>query len=405
MKICHLNTIIRGGATAAARRLHDGLRQTEDIVSTFGTAQGYQTDWSSPAIPIANRGRIANAVISRIERQVERRRYSQGKPYTYHSDCRTKVRPENLACFLPTDIFNLHWIANFIDWETCLPWLAEKAPIVWTLHDMNPFSGIWHYVPDEKEKTTEMIQWDAEVLACKQRAIDRIPAERMIVVGPSRWISQEAQNSTLLGKFQHRVIPYGLDTSAFRQIPQSAAREVLGIAKGRNVIGFLAHGMGDPRKGFAMLRQALEMLPKGERPLILTAGGGSTPDIGFDMLHLGKLSCDSLIRLFYCAIDVFVCPSLQDNLPNTVLESFACGTPVIAFEIGGLPDMVRPGKTGWLVPPFDTSVLSATITNALRNTATLRSLGTNCRAVAEHEYALEKQADAYKALYTELQKL
>ena len=103
----------------------------------------------------------------------------------------------------------------------------------------------------------------------------------------------------------------------------------------------------------------------------------------------------------YSAADLFVSPSLQDNLPNTVLESLACGTPVVGSHTGGIPDMVRPGETGWLFETGNVEALRATLQEALA-TRDLTGLRTRCREVAEREYSLELQAERYKKLYEEV---
>jgi glycosyltransferase involved in cell wall biosynthesis len=324
-----------------------------------------------------------------------------GKPYTYHSDCRDGIKPDFLDCVYPADVVNLHWVAHFLDLPSCIPWLAERAPLVWTLHDMNPFKGIWHYEPAPDEITRPLDRWDHAVRDLKRAAFDAIPADRLKIVAPSNWMAREARNSDLMGKFEVQVIPYGLNTRAFSPVPKSVAKRALGISPEQIVIGFLEDGMGDPRKGFHKLREALELL-KGVRPVLVTGGGGESQADGTEHLHLGRMDSPYFLRLFYSSLDVFVCPSLQDNLPNTVLESLACGTPVISFETGGLPDMVRPGSTGWLVPPFDVRKLAETITDAVADRQTLEMLSVTCREVAVKEYPLEVQANRYKELYEAL---
>ena len=108
------------------------------------------------------------------------------------------------------------------------------------------------------------------------------------------------------------------------------------------------------------------------------------------------------VKSVYGAADLFVCPSLQDNLPLTVVEAMSCGTPVVGFDVGGIPDMVRPDVTGSLVPPGNVAALGAAIAKLLEDDPLRREMSANCRRVAVEEYALEVQARRYVELYERL---
>jgi glycosyltransferase involved in cell wall biosynthesis len=116
-------------------------------------------------------------------------------------------------------------------------------------------------------------------------------------------------------------------------------------------------------------------------------------------LHLDRLDDDAMLSLVYSAADILAVPSLQDNLPNTVLESMSCGVPVVAFDVGGIPELVRPGVTGLLAPAGDADALGKAIGRLLRDSSKRAEMGLNCRRIAEGEYALEVQARRYGALY------
>jgi glycosyltransferase involved in cell wall biosynthesis len=147
--------------------------------------------------------------------------------------------------------------------------------------------------------------------------------------------------------------------------------------------------------------QALNGLSSVTNDLILISVGNSAPanKLPFPPHHLGYIRHDGLLSLIYSAADIFVTPTKQDNFPNTVLESMACGTPVVGFAVGGVPDMVRPGVTGWLAPAENVEALRQAILDALSHDALRVEMAANCRRVAEEEYGLEVQARAYLALY------
>jgi glycosyltransferase involved in cell wall biosynthesis len=210
-----------------------------------------------------------------------------------------------------------------------------------------------------------------------------------------------ARSSLFKGR-RIEVIPNGLDTDAFKPIPRDIARDYLSVARDHPVVLFGAEWLPDPRKGGDLLCQALAGL---ERPCtLLTFGGGRLPLNGAPQVtlrSLGNLSDAASLALAYSAADVFVCPSRQDNLPNTVAEALACGTPCVAFNINGLPDMIEHRRTGWLARPFDPSDLGAGIqwVTAQPDQAALRDAA---RRKALTDYSLEIMTKRYCDLYAEL---
>jgi glycosyltransferase involved in cell wall biosynthesis len=138
--------------------------------------------------------------------------------------------------------------------------------------------------------------------------------------------------------------------------------------------------------------------------LYLVSLGKIVPSLQVDVphLHLGHISNDRLLSLVYSAADVYAIPSIQDNFPNTVLESLSCGTPVVGFDVGGIPDMVRPGITGLLAKSGDVDALRYEIVNLLQDSAKRAEMSTNCRSIAVKEYAIEIQTKRYVELYREI---
>jgi glycosyltransferase involved in cell wall biosynthesis len=398
VKILHLNSLTRGGAANAARRLHEGLCEIR-IESTFGCAPGNHSAWAVSSNSPDPRWKSFEILHRSFSYYQNKQRLGAVVPVTYMSHPRTRIRSIHLACLMPADVINLHWIADFLDWETCLPWLAKQAPLVWTLHDMNPFSGIWHYVPNEYECTKGMVALDEIVRKIKIKVFSLIPKNRLTIVAPSKWMAKIAETSELLGQFQVRHIPNGVDTNSFKPINKSIARAALGLDDETKIIGFISDGASDPRKGLSILIEALEGLPPHTRPHLVIAGGCCRGLSKYRVTDLGKIESDNVLRLFYSCLDLFVCPSLQDNLPNTVLESFACGTPVVAFDTGGIPEMVRPHVSGWLANTGDATELRLRIEEALENSSNLSVYSSRCRSIAVSEYSLSVQAKKYERLY------
>jgi glycosyltransferase involved in cell wall biosynthesis len=136
---------------------------------------------------------------------------------------------------------------------------------------------------------------------------------------------------------------------------------------------------------------------------LVSVGTGQPPMTGcIPCLHLGHVNNDRWLSLIYSAADVFVIPSLQDNLPNTVLESMACGTPVIGFAVGGISDMIRDGRTGLLVPPQDVAGLRNAMVRLIRDSSARVSMSEESRRIAVDEYSRELQVQRYSELYKSL---
>jgi glycosyltransferase involved in cell wall biosynthesis len=276
---------------------------------------------------------------------------------------------------------------------------------------MNPFTGGCHY--DEgcgrfasgcgmcpQLGSARLSDFSRRIFLRKQKALNCIGVHRLHIVAQSRWIAGEAARSPLLGRFPITVIPNGVDTNAFRPRNRAFSRDVLGIPHTSKAILFVAESTRNRRKGLDLFTKALRSLPDVSSVTVLIAGHSKPEDLtGLDCRLMGLQGNDRLLSLLYSAADVFVIPSRQDNLPNTVLESMACGTPVVGFNVGGIPDMVRPGSTGWLAEPGDADSLSAVITRSLSNTAEREAFSSRARSVVEEEYTLELQVRRYRELY------
>jgi len=309
-------------------------------------------------------------------------------------------------------VYNLHWIRGFID---PLPFFRKtQKPVVWTLHDMNPFTGGCHYnVGCNRHRescgqcpqlgSTDENDLSQSIWSRKETAYrEAIENGRLEIVAPSEWLAEEARRSTLFSKAPVHVIPNSLDHETFHPRNTDGLRSALSIPADHRILLFVADSTQNHRKGFDLLQDALIEL--NEEKVTLVSIGSNRPelDISTPLLHLGRITSNVLLSVFYSLADIFVIPSRQDNLPNTVLESMACGTPVVGFDTGGIPDMVRPDKTGWRAEPGDAHSLRHTIEEALSNDTTLQRIGQTCRDVVENEYTLEVQARAYRNLYREL---
>ena len=315
-----------------------------------------------------------------------------------------------LAAGLPEcDVVNLHWVSGFMDYLAFLPEIARRAPIVWTLHDMNPFTGGCHYDVNCGRfigscGSCPMIgnagagDFTSRVLQRKKRAFESIGRNRLAVVTPSRWLTDQASRSSLLGQYEPVTIPYGLNTDVFQPREKQLAREVLGIPVNARVVLFVAQTIRDRRKGHRFLLEALGAMDD----VFLLRGGSGDPTGAKNTLHLGFVDAERLVSLVYSAADVFAAPSLEDNLPQTVLEALACGVPVVASRVGGIPDAVLHGENGLLVPPGDARALQEALQTVLSDEAKRAGMARRAREIAVERFGFSQQAKAYQAVFGKL---
>lgn len=407
IKVLHLNTFdIKGGAARAAYRLHHGLR-TADVDShmlvqrkkssdptvtgpdsTFGRAWGYLKE-------------LIDLLPLKLYRHRENVPLSPGWLPGNLSKTINKLNP---------DIIQLHWVVGGF-----LP-LKElqklNRPIVWTLHDMWAFTGICHYT-GECEKYTAACGNCAMLNSTRENDLSHKAWERkknayaglnLTIVTPSQWLAQCARKSSLLKDFRIEVIPNGLDLNVFKPVDRKTAREQLSLPPDKKYILFGAiSSTSDRRKGFHLLHPALLKLSENHnmKDVELLVFGASEPenppDFGLPTRYLGTVNNDEHLALLYTASDVCVTPSLQDNLPNIVVETLACGTPCVAFNIGGMPDMINHLKNGFLAKPFDPEDLAKGIHWVLGED--LHCLTTHARKKAEEMFALPIAAKNYRDLY------
>ena len=315
------------------------------------------------------------------------------------------------------DVLNLFWIGNeFISIETLK---KIKAPIVWTLHDMWPFTGGCHY--DEEcgqfvkkcgncPALGSTTQYDLSrvIWFRKKNAWNNIPIK---VVATSHWIAQMAKDSSLFHEKEIYVIPNGIDTEVYKPIEKSNARNIFNLPLDKKIIMFSAFGaMSDKRKGGQFLLEALKILSsqsylKSDEVEIVVVGM-STPSVahnyGFKAHYMGTYADEISQALLYSSVDVVVAPSMQENLSNTVLESLSCGTPVVAFNIGGMPDLIDHKKNGYLATPFSSDDLAAGIAWVLEDDERLSGLAENSRKKVVQNFSIEFISQEYIKLYKKI---
>jgi len=411
MKILLLNTNdISGGAAIAAYRLLKGLQQNS--VQAQMLVQSKKSDDCSVMEPQKKRQKIFSKIRPILDsipvRFYKQRKKSIFSPAVLLDNVCKRIQEIN------PDIVHLHWIAGgFVRLEN-----LEKInkPIVWTLHDMWAFTGGCHYdencgkyfkncgdcpiLNSNKKNDLSYRIWKRKEKSWKN--LD------LTIVTPSTWLGECVRKSSLFYKSRIEVIPNGIDLNRFKPIEKNIARDILNLPKDKKYILFGAlSALSAKRKGFLLLKESLrKYFSEEKKDIELVIFGSSRPkeeeNLGFKTHYLGQLNDEISLVLLYSAADVMIVPSMQDNLPNTVVESLACGTPVIAFEIGGLPDMVSHKENGYLAKSFDTADLANGIEWVLEDRERWEKLSKNAREKAVKEFDIAKVAERYSDLYKDV---
>jgi glycosyltransferase involved in cell wall biosynthesis len=407
LRVLHVTLSSSGGAGIACLRLHRALSDLNIdsrvlVRESAGKDAGVHT-----ASPKQSRWRM------RID-QLPLLRYPNRKIFAWWSVNWLNRGPRPGFADWDPDIVHAHWIG---DGYVPIEWLASTGkPFVWTMHDMWPFTGGCHYSRDCDRfragcgacpQLGSLAPHDLSYRSAAKKA-KAWGATRGVFVSPSVWLAETAKESRVLRDTRVEVIPNGIDGELFKPGDISEARKRLGLPMDEHVV--LTGAMGavrDERKGFQLLTAALRICRetgRAEKWRLVVFGADTGPDestIGIPVTYLGSVRSESDLPVAYRAANVFAMPSLQDNLPNTVVEALACGKPVVGFRASGLATMIVDGKTGRLAEPFSPASLASALDDAMKTSA-LAPWNQDCRQEFERCYAWPGPAQRYAQLYSEL---
>ena len=431
MRVNHLNSYLRGGAATAARRLHESLIQSGIDSQFYCSPEQFGADAAQYGTTYQSTHWRSGGWLESVRAKVQFRRHRQsfkkavrdrssgheiftspkGKPFTPWPPANHASPSHSNSA---NEIIHLHWIAKFIDYQSFFGTLDSDQPVVWTLHDMNAFTGGCHFSAGcnhfqsgcgncHQLARPANNDLSRKLFAEKQAALAGV---NLHIVAPSRWLIDTAKSSPMFAAAQSfRHIPYGIDSKIYYPMDKAEARNRLGISQEDTVVCFGAMDVKSIRKGGREMMQAFSMIADMPGVMGLVFGGGELPesDIPLPPIHsVGSITGALDQRTVFSAADVFVLPSLEDNLPLTGLESMACGTPIIGFDAGGIPDYVRPGVSGWLAKTGDGQDLGRVLRNALSESSVCERLGHAARKMIQVEYAHSREAEAYADLYATL---
>lgn len=260
--------------------------------------------------------------------------------------------------FIESDLVHFHNLHGNYFSPFAIPEIASLRPCIWTLHDMQAFTAHcahsfdcdkWnngcqgcHYLntyPGIEKDTSQ------NLLAIKKKIYD---LSDLTIVCPSKWLYDKARKSILSDK-RIELIYNGVDEEIYRPADKKEARALLGLPQNKIILTFSSHGGKENSwKGGSFLTEAYEILKSDKSLLFLNIGGNETIKETEGWMDISYIRDEQRMSLYYSASDLFIYPSLADNCPLVVLESMACGTPVVSFAAGGIPELIEHNVTGYV---------------------------------------------------------
>ncbi len=317
------------------------------------------------------------------------------------------------------DIINIHFINSFLSIDDISKIIKLGKPVVFTFHDMWSLTGGCHYsafcekYENECDNCPQIKRDGFHIIkSLFYKKLDTFNASNVSVITPSRWLSSLAKSSRIFENIGVETIPNSLETDIFYIQSKESAKEKIALDKERVAILFGTFYHSENRKGFRELLLALDYCKKSslfneylrEQKIEIIIFGNPSEELAnldIPIRSMGFINNDELLSTVYSASDFLILPSLEDNLPNIMIESLACGTPVVAFDIGGIPDVVKDGFNGLLSPLGDPSLLGENIIKLLTDEQLRKELQSNSGKDFDKMFSLKTQALNYKKLFEE----
>lgn len=403
MNVLLLSTLdTRGGAARAAWRLHQGLlaeggssrmlvrtRLTDDETiraTDDGTIAGWHEQMLTPWL---------------------RSHLSEDAPWFTSGVVSQDISTHPWV--QAADVLHLHWVAEWLSAESIARLLSLGKPVFWTFHDLWAVTCGSHYAGVNSPSGDGWQTGDqlpAELREIGRREFERkrhhLASRNLCVLGPSEWITELAQRSIIGAAWSAKVLPNGIGASCFQPAPAAQARLRWNLPADKQLLLFGCSAISERRKGFHLLVEALQSAALDPAKVALVLFGADQPDLSalpIPAHHAGSISSEADMASLYTSADAYLCPTLEDNLPNTVLESLACGVPVIGFATGGVPDMVRDGDNGLLASCGDAAALATCLARFTTDGSLRKKLQSAAQQADKSGYTLQTQARRCIELY------
>jgi len=408
-KVVFLNASDReGGAAIAAYRLFKGIGN-KGWNTKFYCIKKSTDDMSVLEIPKCSNNSGENSYYTATKQKIN---------YIFSSAIKGSDKKlfEEIKIFDP-DIIHLHWIVGGLLTIEMIGELRTLCkPIIWTMHDMWPFTGGCHYNWTFTKEYKFCNYYRSECRNCPylidsgindtsnnnfQRKKKTFFFLNLNLVSPSTWLAKEAKKSYLFKNRVIDIIPNGFNVDVLCPRNKNDSRQLLGLSNTKYLILCGAEYNTDI-KGYFLLEEIMDALLFSENEVDFVFYGNSIvlKKYKYNVYDVGRIEPkdEKKLSVLYSACDLFLIPSICDNLPNTAIESLLCGTPVVSFKIGGLVDIIEHKENGYVADKFNVEDIAFGIDFVLRNlNETKKRKIIRKRAIAK--YNLEKIASEYEILY------
>ncbi|UKO98393.1 glycosyltransferase [Nostoc sp. UHCC 0870] len=423
MKIVHVNTYdIQGGAARGTYRLHKGLLesgQNSHVIVKYK----HSLDPTVTCVSFTNTEEpsdIQKLYISAIQKSyINSNRTSISN--TLFSFPYPGIDITSNEQIINADIINLHWITNFQSPLTLQKLFSLGKPVIWKFPDMWPFTGGCHYAAGCEKYKQDCVKCPQLIHdpynlpgSILQEKLELFADYNLTIVTPSKWMADHVRQSKLFKNNRIEVIPNSLETDIFSPLSKLEAKRNIGANSEDFIILFGAHSCEEKRKGFAELLTSLQQCLENEKFYNLVLNNKiklvcfgylaleKLESIPIPLINIGYTESDKQLQEIYSSADIFVQTSLEENFGFTTLEAMSCGTPVIGFNVGVIPDVVEDDITGKIIPVGNTFKMAEAIVDCALSPYKCQMMGENSRKVIQEKYPLSVQASRYLELYQDL---
>lgn len=406
MKVIHIFSINSGGAAIAAKRIAKSVEMVSrnNVKNEYLTL--YTTEGSEEVIPFYSSSiEVFMAKIGRKVSEILLEPHSKNYPGPFTMGEYGVAYNRRLnSIFQEKDIIHIHWVNRGFFSIKQLEMLANfEIPIIWTMHDMWAFTGGCHYDGEcgkYKKKCHDCIciEKGKNDFSIEQEKKKRIfTRSNFFFVGCSEWITNCAKDSYILKKQNNiECIPNPIDNDFLLQMDKSMLRDKYNVPRNEKVVLFGSMSSDDERKGGKIIHKIVsEISRRGYRTIVFGNFSSEIKRTFDNVTFFGPISDQGKMHEIYSMSDVFIAPSIQENLANTVMESLASGTPVVAFDIGGMSDMIVDGVNGKLVRPFNLEEYISSIDYIMDN----QWMGQNAIESVKEKFSYKKIGARYYTLY------
>lgn len=359
MKVVHISSSDSGGAGIAALRLNKALNSIgvdSSLLCVHKSTNNdkvirYNIPFISKLVAHSHLPILQNKYINNVELYEKNYEAVSFPEAIYDLSCSPLIKD--------ADIINLHWVGNVLNYSKFFK--NVQKPIFWTLHDMNPFMGISHYMGDFYKNQNRFGHIEDKVRNIKHKAI--LNANNLQIICLCDWMKQYSEKSISFQGLNHHIIHNSVDTEIFKIQDKISCRNILGLPYNKKILLFCSQSISNKRKGFDILLKSLTKISSNYFICIIGNINGIDIPKNIEYKCFGSLQDELTLSIIYSASDLFILPSREDNLPNTMLESLCCGVPVISFTNGGMCNVIQDGITGILVREQNSESLARGIDN------------------------------------------